>query len=386
MTGPEGSPNGYRRAWGWVEHLRAGGTTPWSAWAGLGPERGSLLPGAQQLELLRRVNEVRRPGAALAESILIASAPGRGRPDLELAGVSAPSRFGMPPVDPSDLPVAELLRVATGVLAEALVATAPIPPAVLPRARPWRTRYRIVGDPMIADPLRTQLALRGHPPHGSRRGRRPVVLVVGAGVEQMIADAFTANVLDTGSRPWRQWVASLASRDILPPRADLATAARTWTERVGRDRVHLVLDPDAVPGLVGVRRPLSLPAPLGGTEVELIRQVHRALALLVAPSRSRELLRVVLRPYVEAAASQAGAHGREPLVVPPPHREWLQRRAERLHGEMIAAGYPVHGDPASLLAAADPAGTTTPGDGILWLAIRTLLGIEKADIRTGGVT
>src|SRR6185436_1714237 len=83
---------GVRRAWGWVEHLRRGGTTPWRDWSVQGPARGRVLPGAQQLELLRRVNLAvassaapsAAPSAALVERIVTASAPGRGRPDLEL--------------------------------------------------------------------------------------------------------------------------------------------------------------------------------------------------------------------------------------------------------------------------------------------------------------
>ena len=53
---------------------------------------------------------------------MAASAPGRGRPDLELVGVDAERRFGPPAVDPADLSDDELLRVATGLIAEDLVA------------------------------------------------------------------------------------------------------------------------------------------------------------------------------------------------------------------------------------------------------------------------
>ena len=51
MTGPA-------RAAAWVAHLREGGTTPWAEWTGTvdGPTP-PVLPGAQQLELLRRVNQ-----------------------------------------------------------------------------------------------------------------------------------------------------------------------------------------------------------------------------------------------------------------------------------------------------------------------------------------
>ncbi|MGB0100866.1 MAG: hypothetical protein WBP61_11365, partial [Nocardioides sp.] len=113
---------GIRRAWGWVAHLRAGGTTPWRDWSEPGEPRGRVLPGAQQLELLRRLNEAGSPGVELATRVLDASAPGRGRPDLELDGAVRRLDFGPPPVDPADLPDDELLRVAASVLADDVVA------------------------------------------------------------------------------------------------------------------------------------------------------------------------------------------------------------------------------------------------------------------------
>jgi len=77
---------GRARAWAWVAHLRSGGTTPWRAWtAADAPDRdrfargGRYLPGAQQLELLRRLNAAGRPTASLVDRVLNASAPGRGR-------------------------------------------------------------------------------------------------------------------------------------------------------------------------------------------------------------------------------------------------------------------------------------------------------------------
>ena len=94
------------RAWGWVAHLRDGGTTPWSSWgtsAGADEQSGRYLPGAQQLELLRRLNELHLPSPELADRVLGASAPGRGRPDLGLVGVLPESAFGPPPVDPLEL-------------------------------------------------------------------------------------------------------------------------------------------------------------------------------------------------------------------------------------------------------------------------------------------
>jgi hypothetical protein len=44
---PDALSPGAARAWGWVAHLRAGGTTPWLAWTDAAPATGRVLPGAQ---------------------------------------------------------------------------------------------------------------------------------------------------------------------------------------------------------------------------------------------------------------------------------------------------------------------------------------------------
>lgn len=123
MSAGADSPGSTARAWGWVAHLRDGGTTPWLAWSTTGSTEaspGDPLPGAQQLELLRRLNlaGVRSPG--LADRVLAADATGRGRPDLELVGVAEPLPYGFAPVDPATLSDAELLRVAVGLVADVL--------------------------------------------------------------------------------------------------------------------------------------------------------------------------------------------------------------------------------------------------------------------------
>src|SRR3954451_19747178 len=154
---------GHARAWAWVAHLRAGGTTPWAAWETHdAPDRGRFLPGAQQLELLRRINLAGTPSAELVDRVLDASAPGRGRPDLELVGVDEARRFGPPAVDPTTLADDELLRVATGLLALELAPSVEMrkmvvdPPAGEPsstsrrRPRRLRTRYQLAGDPWLA--------------------------------------------------------------------------------------------------------------------------------------------------------------------------------------------------------------------------------------------
>jgi hypothetical protein len=356
----DGTP-GVRRAWGWVAHLRDGGTTPWRDWAHEGEPRGRVLPGAQQLELLRRLNQVGRPAPDLATRVLDASAPGRGRPDLELAGAVERLEFGPPPVDPADLPDDELLRVAASVIADE-VAAAGLPAARrVPPPRFWRTRYRLVGDPLLANPMRDALIAQGRPPGG----RGSLVLVVGTDVGAMVAHAWTARSLAEGGAAWREWLTPYTRGRALPRRVDLVRTAREWSDRVDTERVHIVLDPALVPKLVGVRR-LPGPEPLSADATDLARRVGQVLSLLAVPGRKRALVQHTLLPRL---ARTGGA----PLVVPPEHRDWLHDRAVRLRDGLLRAGYAVHGDPDSLLPVDRP-GAPQPSDaGVLAVALRLML-------------
>jgi hypothetical protein len=348
-----------------VAHLRAGGATAWRDWTVEGVARGRVLPGAQQLELLRRLNAAGAPTPDLVERTLNASAPGRGRSDLELLGAVEALAFGPPPVDPGDLRDDELLRVAGGLLAED-VAAAGLPeerPATF--VRPWRTRYRLQGDPELADPIRTQLVARGRPPGG----RGSTVFVLGDHLDQMVVDAWTASCFDEGASRWDSWLGSRARRNSLPPRIDLPHVARTWAGRVGPGRVRIVLDPKAVPRLVGVRRAFTLPDDVPADGLELGRRIASMLGLLVPRERRRALLRQTVRPRLAALPGPR-------LGVPPEHADWVQRRAVRMREAIRRAGYPVQGDPDRLLPApADHGRVAVPSEaGALALAVRLLLG------------
>jgi hypothetical protein len=386
---------GVRRAWGWLAHLGDGGTTPWREWSGEAPSRGRHVPGAQQLETLRRLNLRGAVSPALARRVLEASAPGRGRPDLELTGVADRSGFGPRPVDPADLPDDELVRVATSVLADLVVeaggvaawpppgaaplapeAAGPRPgpvgahpsaPAVLGKVRrrlpqPRTRRYRLVGDPLLADPLREQLVARGRLPGGS--GSR--VLVLGDDAGSLVADAWTHRALTDGAPPWRDWLRQRTRRRTLPGRVDVLRAAQAWQERVGRDRVHVVLDPSLVGRLVGVRSPLAAPRRLSADAAELARRTGPVLGLLAVPDLKRALVRDVLVPWL-------ADHDGPPLVVPPEHGDWLRGTAVRVRDSLLRDGYAVHGDPDRLLPVERP-GVSQPSDaGALELALRLLL-------------
>jgi hypothetical protein len=353
---------GEHRAWGWVAALRDGASTPWRDFTGTADRGGRYLPGAQQLELLRLLNATGRPGPALVERVLTASAPGRGRPDLQLVGAAGESAFGPRPVDPAELPPAELVRVATSLIAEDLVAAGPPQEQPPGRPRPWRRAYRIVGDPWLADPIRAELRRRGRPPGG----RRPTILVLGTDLATMLAHAWTARSFAEGGAGWRDWLSGFAAHDRMPPRSDLVAHARTWAQRVGRQRVEVVLGPERIPALVGVRRALPAPPAYSADAVDLARRVSAPLGLLVLPDARARLLRETLGPWLADAPGGS-------LGIPPAHVEWVQGRAVRMRDALLRAGYAVHGDPDALVPDAPAEGSTPDDAGVLSLAVRLLL-------------
>jgi hypothetical protein len=228
--------------------------------------------------------------------------------------------------------------------------------------QPRTRRYRLVGDPLLADPLREQLVARGRLPGGS--GSR--VLVLGDDAGSLVADAWTHRALTDGAPPWRDWLRQRTRRRTLPGRVDVLRAAQAWQERVGRDRVHVVLDPSLVGRLVGVRSPLAAPRRLSADAAELARRTGPVLGLLAVPDRKRALVRDVLVPWL-------ADHDGPPLVVPPEHGDWLRGTAVRVRDSLLRDGYAVHGDPDRLLPVERP-GVSQPSDaGALELALRLLL-------------
>ncbi len=369
--------HGLRLAWGWVAHLRAGGTTPWLAWRETGapgepPVRAAAhaLPGAQQLELLRVLNQRGTPGPVLAGRVLEASAPGRGRPDLELVGLGEPSGFGLPPVDPASLPRTELLRIATSLLADDIVA-AGVPDERRRFRRPWRRRYRIVGDPWVAAAVRDDLARRGRPEGDHPAG---VTLVLGGDVATMLADVWVTRACSDGVEEWEDFVQAFRRRRHLPPRADLLGQARWWAERIGAERVRVVLDPAQLPRLTGLRRKPAAPPRLSADAAELCRRLVPVLGVLALPHQRAELLRRQVAPRL-AALDPVDRGGGRPLGVPERFWPWLERMAVRQRDGLLGDGYAVHGDPGLLLP--PPAGTllgTVPSiDGVFELALRLLI-------------
>ena len=277
----------------------------------------------------------------------------------------APSAFGPPPVDPADLPAVELVRVATSVIAENVVAAGD---PLEPRApRLLRRRYRLVGDPEVATPLRDALLASGRPPGG----RRATVVVAGTDLASMLVHLWTARSLGAGVRPWREWLRVELGGPHLPPRIDLDARAREWVPRVGAGRVHVVIDDSRRAMRLTGRRMLRFPRPgaLSADAVELARLTAPVVGMLVPPERRTALMWHRLRPVL-------AAHGGPALRVPSRYDAWLGEHTDALRRRLAAGDYAVHGtlpDPVERPAAAR--GVRAPDDErVLALAIRVLLG------------
>ena len=362
MTSSSGSvdPDATARAHGWVAHLRDGGTTPWLAWSGTGAATAAAVPGAQQLELLRRLNaDARGPlPHDLADRVLVAPAAGRGQADLPLVGL-AHRGFGAAPVDPSTISAHELLRVASVLLADDLVALGADPVATS-WPRPWRRRVRLVGDPLVASATRRHLLGLGRP----EGGPRPFVVAIGRPLDELLAHTWTQRCFETGATPWAEWLRFWRERDQLPDRADLLESVRRWGGR--RPFVRVVTDLDLLPRQVGVRSlpPVRVP---GSDQAELARRVAAVVGLRVERHERPGLMRTLQQRIPDSGVA--------PVGVPAGEREWVARSAARTIRGVTRRGYSVVGDLADLAPGdAAPSAPAGPDDRqVLDLAIRMVV-------------
>ena len=348
---------GALRAHGWVAHLRAGGTTPWLAWAadGADAQADRALPGAQQLELLRRINlAADRPvPTALADRVLAAPAAGRGKADLPLLGVPS-SSFGPRPVDPAGVGAHELLRVASVLLADDLVALGPDQVRTT-WARPWRRRFRLVGDPVVTTAAREHLLGRGRP----EGGPRPFVVAVGGPLDDLLARTWTQRCFEHGSRPWEDWLRFWRERDQLPARVDLLDSVHRWHGR--RPFIRVVTDLERLPRQVGVRHLPEVRVP-GADQAELARRIAAVVGLRVPVADRPALMRTLQRRIPDSGVA--------PVGVPDRERAWVAASATRMTRHLTRAGYPVVGDLADLAPRAQPpAATGADDEQVLDLAI-----------------
>ena len=348
------------RAWGWLAHLRAGGVTPWLAWSGEGSgggESAGRLPGAQQLELVRRLNALAPLDGSLIEQILSTGGPGRGQQDLALVGDDAPA-FGAAPVDPATMPADELVRLASGVLADLVVERAQPAPA---EARPklLRPRYLLRGDPWLTRSARTQLRVRGLPP-GGRRARG---LVVVDPLDDFCADLWSALSAHALVPRWSTWLQRLDEH--LPPRVDPVAQAAALARRRGVGRVEICVGFDVVGEVLG--SPLTPPARLSHAALEAMRHVRGVLRVTVGEPGTRALVQSTLIPWLGAGDDAELPRPGVPRMLLP----WLRAEAKRWQDGL--AGYPVRGGSLEQLAPGDPVRTSPPTDDeILHVLLRTL--------------
>ncbi|GAA5150326.1 hypothetical protein GCM10023340_27220 [Nocardioides marinquilinus] len=300
------------RAWGWVAALRDGATTPWPVWLDDGADaaaRGRALPGAAQLEVLRRLNAGGAVSPALAERVLTAVPTGRGSVEHVLGDD-----------DPARLPVRELLGVLAGVTAETLAGRRP--------ARVPTGAARLVAPPLLRPALWA----------GAAAGADADAVVVAVADPATMADhLWTTRALDGSRLGFEAWWQRLAGRSRPPRAADAARLVGEAVAEVGAGRVVVV--------------PARSPA-LSPVEVEALRRVASPLRVLVPRRRRRRLLTTVLLPLLERGADDAGLRGLTTEVG----AAWLAEHGPRARADLAAVlpGTDVRdGTPAALALDAD---------------------------------
>lgn len=394
-----------RVAWSWTEQLRSGGSTPWSAWLAEEHADQAVAPvgwspaGAAQLELVRRLAAAagdRPTGPAftrLADLVLSRSGPGRGLAEQPLAwpggGEVAPGRrFGAPPVDPADVPVDELVRLAVGTLTELLLAGPPLPEPAVPRRR-LLTRtpaFRLAGAPVTTSVVRRELGGSGH----VEGGRSPRVLLLAEPLDVALAQVWSARVQRGAAVRWRGFVQRWAGRRDLPPSADLPALARHWAGRVGPDRVHVVAATGSPAGPTGtaaevlglpLRPGTRPPAParcrdLPPAAVDVARRVNGVLGVRTDTQRRAEVVRALVDALDVAGSGAVRTRG---LTVPADHRDWCADRAEQVTDDLRAGGYPVHGRLEDLVPRFEGLATHPPRAEVLAVALAACLRLASRD-------
>jgi hypothetical protein len=153
---------------------------------------------------------------------------------------------------------------------------------------------------------------------------------------------------------WTGFVDRWASRPVrLPPSADFATLARQWAERVGGDRVHVLLADETATVTHRAAREVLCLAPddrqpggsalrprwrdLAPAQSDLLRRVNSVLNV-----RAEDDTRATARARLLSSLRDTGRP--HDLTVPAAHRGWVADRARALADDLRAGGYPVHGD------------------------------------------
>ena len=281
---------------------------------GHGSPRLCPVPGAQQLELLRRLNlaavecpaqrrprprahSTRRPGARRAR--------GRTRPGRPAPGRARASRLRRGPGRPAAISAHELLRVASVLLADDLVALGADPVATS-WPRPWRRRVRLVGDPLVSAATRRTCwggvvprAGRGRSSWRSAAPRRAARPHLDPALLRDRRDAVgrVAAVL-ARARP--------AARPRRPRRVR-TPLGRAPALRPGRHRPR----PAAPPGRGTRCPPVRVP---GADQAELARRVAAVVGLRVARHERPGLMRTLQQRIPDSGVAPVGVPARRARV------------------------------------------------------------------------
>lgn len=341
----------------WADQLRGGSTRTWPEFLAAGPSAPAgpsdrPLPGAAQLELVRRLAGTDLPDfGRLADLVLTSAGAGRGLVDVPLPWpADAPAdRIGSPPTEPAELPADEILRVCATVLGQLLAAE----PAAPPRRdhhpwRPWRRSFALLGAPTTVALVRSALRSQGL----REGGARTTYFVLGGPLEDLMAQRWSARVRAGAGMRWQRMWRTAETNDRVPPGVALPALAQRLAEQVDPSRVHVVLAADATTALAHVAEVLGVAGhPVAERPdtlaTDLLRRVNPVLGLRVGDEERR---RVVGRTWRELA----GGEGPYPLAAPARRQDWAVRTGERMAEELTAPRYAVHGDPSLVVPARRP--------------------------------
>jgi hypothetical protein len=387
-------------AWSWTEHLRSGGSRPWSDWVAAGEGTGAAVPdgwtppGAAQLEVVRRASSA--TGQALpaeyVDRVLARSGPARGLANLPLGwpGATEARPFGPPRTDPADVPDEELIRLGVGVLSDLLLMRAH------PDENEWRVRRRLLsrspafelaGSPVTTAAVRRALAVAGQ---AEAVSASRVVLVTGP-FDTALLEVWSARVQRGAPARWRGFVARAAHG--LPRSIDLSRVARTWADRVGPGAVHVVVAPAdlgaatrLVAEVLGIplgsshpRRPPTPPPLLHLTPpaVDVVRRVNAVLAVKAPEAQHARAVRQLSILLQDRSGGQRAPEGR--LTVPRAFQDWAQTQAERFTDDVRRGGYPVHGELGRIVPVFDDVPTQPHRATVLRLVLEAGVGLAAAE-------